>query len=368
MMKKHWALLLTFLLIFSILTGCNTVTSAGEEGVSLSAADAKVAFITDIGDVHDHGFNEYSYLGVQEFSEETGTLCKYFQPASQQEDDLLTCIEEAVAEEYDIIVMAGPLFGKPCLKAAKKNPGTLFLALAVTPEDMGTSLIPSNISLLIHKEEEAGFLAGYAAVADGYRELGFLGGMDVAPVVRFGHGYIQGANRAAQELGIRDVHMKYWYSDTFIPSEEITEKMTGWFQEGTEVIFSCGGAIYESALEAAEEEDGLLIGVDVDQSYISPRFITSATKSLSHTVNMALHAAAGNHLVWPDAYAGTCQSFGAAEECIGLPMETSHFRNFSQEMYDILYRAMLRDSFPIDGSSNPAHHPNTEYITVDWQN
>ena len=358
-MKKSLALLLTLLLTVSLLSGCSPKSTV-EAQVSLRReTDIKVAFITDMGDIHDHGFNEDSYRGVQLFSEKKGAAYKYFQPKSEQEDDLLFAINEAIEEGYNVIVMAGHLFGRPCLKAARANPNTLFLALAVTPADMGVGQPPQNVSLIIYREEQAGFLAGYAAVADGYRDLGFLGGMAIDSVIRFGYGYVQGAEKAAANLGLTDVKIKYWYSGSFLPSDEIREKMESWYEEGTEVIFSCGGAIYESVLEAADSKDGKLIGVDIDQSYISPRFITSATKSLSNTVVMALTSAYENHMVWPGDYAGTCQSLGIADDCVGLPMETSDFKCFDQEIYDMLCKALTRDSFIVENGCDPDRHPRT---------
>ena len=366
-MKQFLALLLTVLMTLSLLTGCGNAVPRQDASASADASDYKIAFITGMGDIHDHSFNEDCYLGVQQFCEQSGAFCKYFMPAGWSNEELLDTIQQAVNEEFDVIVMAGVLFAEPCLEAAKTNPGTLFLALAVTPSDMGAAIIPSNVALLTHKEEQAGFLAGYAAVAEGYRELGFLGGMDVSAVVRFGHGYLQGANKAAADLGISGVHVKYWYSGTFIANDDITAKMDTWYQEGTEIIFACGGAIYESALEAADRNDGKLIGVDMDMSDISPRFITSAVKSLSTSVVLALNAAAANNMHWPNNYAGACQSLGVVENCVGLAMENSRFENFTPEMYRLLYKALMHDSYNVDSNSDPDDHPRTDNIQVDWQ-
>ena len=366
-MRKPLSLLLVFLLILGTISGCNATARMDANDVAVDASAWKIAFVTGMGDINDHSFNEECYRGVQEFCQRSGAQCKYFKPTGWSEEELLEALQAAADEGYDAVVMAGVLFAKPCLKAANANPGTLFLALAVTPSDMGGGLIPSNVSLLIHKEEQAGFLAGYAAVMEGYRELGFLGGIDISAVVKFGRGYLQGAQKAAEDSGISDVHVKYWYSGTFEPNDEITEKMSQWYQEGTEVIFSCGGAIYESALKAAEENDGLLIGVDMDQSVISPRFITSATKNLADSVVLALNAAARHNMNWPSAYAGTCQSFGVVEKCVGLSMETSRFEKFTPEMYNLIYKALMHDSFIVDNNPDPKVHPKLARVTVDWQ-
>ena len=349
-----------------------TEAAAETEAPAVDATGKKIAFITDVGNIDDHGFNQYSYEGVTKFAEASGAEHKYYKPAGDTDQDRLDAIQQAVNDGYDAIVMAGFLFGKACYNAATANPDTLFLALDVTEFDMRSDPevpveVPANVALITYKEEQAGFLAGYAAVVEGYKELGFLGGIDVPAVVRFGHGFVQGAEKAAADLNIEGVNIKYWYSGSFVPTDEIATKMDAWYVEGTEVVFACGGGIFLSAQSAAETNDGLMIGVDVDQSFISPIFITSAMKALSNSVVLALNSAAENGMKWPEAYAGKVQALGAAENCIGLPMETSHFETFTQEQYDELFQAMVDGSLVVDNSIDSSKHPVTDHITVDWQ-
>lgn len=116
-----------------------------------------------------------------------------------------------------------------------------------------------------------------------------------------------GADKAAQELNLTDVNIKYWYSGSFQPNDDIATKMDNWYVGGTEVVFACGGGIYLSCQSAAEANDGKMIGVDVDQSNVSDRIITSAMKALSNSVVKALTDASANGWTWPQNYAGVCQ-------------------------------------------------------------
>lgn len=151
-----------------------------------------------------------------------------------------------------------------------------------------------NTYLAIYQEAIPGYLAGYTAVKLGYRHLGFLGGQAVPGVMRYGYGYVQGINAAAEEMGITDkVTIEYAYGGQFYGSTEITAAMDTWYSNETEVVFACGGGIFTSAAEAAAKVNGKIIGVDSDQSPIIDKYgkgmtVTSVMKSLTATVNARL--------------------------------------------------------------------------------
>lgn len=272
------------------------VTEPASEDATVPSTDGakKVAFVTDVGNIDDHSFNQYSYEGVTKFCSNAGLECSYYKPAGDTDQDRIDAINQAVKDGYGVVVMAGYLFGPACYTVATEHPEVLFLALDVTEGDLKAESVPSNIALICYQEEQAGYLAGYAAVQEGYKELGFLGGIDVPAVIRYGYGFIMGADKAAQELNLTDVNIKYWYSGSFQPNDDIATKMDNWYVGGTEVVFACGGGIYLSCLSAAESNDGKMIGVDVDQSNVSDRIITSAMKALSNSVVKALTDASAN--------------------------------------------------------------------------
>lgn len=186
--------------------------------------------------------------------------------------------------------------------------------------------IEDNVHCISFEEEESGYMAGYLTVFDGYRSLGFIGGKEVPPVIRYGYGYLQGIEDAAKDLELSDVTVNYWYADSYEPNEEIRDKALEWYQEGTEVIFACGGLLYQSVLEAAEEWDGLLIGVDVDQSALSERFLTSAVKDIANAVIISLDDFYASGKEWSRDFAGEAVRYSMEENCTGIPIYDTEWR------------------------------------------
>jgi len=348
-------------------TSADTAADAAEEteDAASSGSITDVAFITDIESIDDHSFNQYTWTGVQQFCQDNGLVANYYKPAEDSLEARMEQMDNAVKDGARVVVMAGYLFAPSLTEAQKKYPEVTFLALDVSSEDV--SKPERNTALITYREEQAGYLAGYAAVADGYKELGFLGGVAVPPVIRYGYGFVQGAEQAAKDSGISGVHIRYWYSDSFAASDDIKSRMDSWYSEGTEVVFACGGSICNSCIAAAQANDGKVIGVDVDQSNLSPCVITSAMKALSNSVIVTLNDAKANDWKFSDAYAGKETTLGAAEDCVGLPMESSQFTGFTQIQYDNLFGQLQDGTIVVDNSSDVSVTPEVSAITVDYQ-
>ncbi|MDD7267392.1 MAG: BMP family ABC transporter substrate-binding protein, partial [Lachnospiraceae bacterium] len=234
-----------------------------------------------------------------------------------------------------LIVTPGFLFEYPIFEAQTKYPDVKFVIIDAAPVGKDKKVkIEKNVHSIFYAEEQAGYLAGYAAVKDGYRKLGFMGGIAVPAVVKFGYGYIQGADAAAKELGLNksDVAIKYTYVGNFDASPENAAKASAWFNEGTECIFACGGGVGNSVMKAAESAGKVVIGVDVDQSGESTTVITSAMKNLGSSVYNAVASFYQNKFE-----GGVSVTLDAAQDGIQLPMANSKFKNFKQEDYDKLY-------------------------------
>lgn len=352
-------------------TATSTTTEATSEAASAastSGSKTDVAFVTDVGNIDDQSFNQYTWQGVQDFCSANNLNANYYRPTEDSDAARLEQMDNAVNDGAKSIVVAGYLFGSAIAEAQEKYPDVQFLALDVSTADLGDKTPMANTALITYKEEQAGYLAGYAAVYDGYKELGFLGGMAVPAVIRYGYGFVQGAEAAAKEIGATDVNIKYWYSGGFAATDEVKNKMDGWYSEGTEVVFACGGPVCQSCDAAAQANGGKMIGVDVDQSGQFDTVITSATKGLAESVNEALTDALNNGWKFSETYSGKETKLGAAENCVGLPMATSKFTSFTQEQYDTMYAAIVDGSLAIDDSFDDNVKPAVTTITVDYQN
>ena len=268
------------------------------------AEDYRVAMITDVGTITDQSFNQTTYEAAKAWCEANGVDFTYYQPATDTDADRIAMIDKAVDEGYNVIIMPGYKFGPAIGEVQGEYSDIDFVALDVSEGDLGGAELGSNVYCAVYQEELCGYMAGYAAVKLGYTHLGFLGGMAVPAVIRYGFGFVQGANAAAEEMGnASDVTIEYVYGGQFYGDADITAYMDNWYQNlGVQVVFACGGGIYTSAAEAAQKVDGgKVIGVDVDQAaaidgaYGEGMTVTSAMKGLGATVNTLLsEISAGN--------------------------------------------------------------------------
>ena len=341
---------------------------AASSSAASGAADgaekiAKVALTCDTGTIDDESFNQACWAAVSSYM---GDNCQYYIPDSDASDeDRETMIRQAVNDGADVIVCVGYLYGASLAWAAEQYPDIKFIAIDVTQGDIGTDSIPANCYCITFKEEQAGYLAGYAVVKDGYTKLGFLGGMAVPAVIRYGYGYVQGADAAAKELGT-NIDINYFYGGQFYGDANITSRMEGWYADGTQVVFACGGGIWTSALDAAETHDGKVIGVDVDQrSKIGERCLTSAMKGLPSAINNALDSYFSGNF---SELGGTAQQLGLKDgDYIGLPTDSESwgFTTFTQDQYETVL-AGIRDG-SIEISSDTENQPEVgSHVTVDY--
>lgn len=317
-----------------------------------------ISLVTDYGNIDDKSFNEGAWNGVVSFAEKNGYKKNFYRALYDADSERVKAFEQAVEEGADVVVCPGSEFESVVYKVQNKYKNMILLIDTEPKDEKGNVSIGNNVHCIVYKEEEVGYLAGYAAVMEGYRKLGFLGGIDFDAVKRFGYGYAQGIEAAAKELKLdkKKVELKYWYTGGFEPTEEITEEMNNWYKDGTEVIFSCGGGIIYSVISAAKEDkDRKIIGVDVDQSSESDQIIFSAMKGLETSVEEALTKLKNNNWKWPDTMAGETTKAGVAEGYVGLSATDTSWRlkNFSIEEYNKTYKIIQNGQLNIISDKMP---------------
>jgi nucleoside-binding protein len=389
-MKKK--VLLVTLLVVAIVASCFAFTACnkdkgngdGNKGpakVEMSgynpATDGpmKVAMITDSGDINDQSFNQTTYEASKAFCETNELAFKYYKPAGDSTEARVASVEQAIQDGHNVIVMPGYLFGETIAEVADANQDVTFVALDVSQGDLGANYtIPGNVATFVYREEISGFMAGYAAVKEGYKKLGFLGGLGVPAVVRFGFGFVQGANAAAVEMNIaNEVSVNYVYGGQFYGDAAITGAMDTWYSNGVEVVFACGGGIYTSACEAAAKVGGKVIGVDSDQSYVINKdypgmCITSAMKGLAPTVNTILQAIKDGN--WKNYY-GTVSNLGmvsgtdASLNYVQLPTETWSMTKFTKEDYATLVGKIFDGTITISDATDKMPATTIKVTTQD---
>ena len=366
-MKKRLLAVLVAAVTAVSLLACGGGSSSGSGSADAGSGDAaasdmKVAMVTDYGDITDQSFNQTTYEACKAFTEANSIDFTYYKPEGDSTADRVAMIDKAVADGYNVLVLPGYAFAEAIVESAETYTDVKFVALDVSEYDLCTAAkadtySQENVYSAVYQEEISGYMAGYAAVKMGYKKLGFLGGMAVPAVIRYGYGFVAGANDAAKEMGLTDVAINYAYGNQFYGDADITAAMDTWYKGGTEVVFACGGGIYTSAAEAAAKEGGKFIGVDVDQKalvdgqYGEGMTITSAMKGLGATVNTLLTAIKDGK--W-DEYKGQIQSLGMVSgddptlNYVQLPLETTVWNDgFTQDDYKALVKALADGSVTV---------------------
>ena len=389
MKRKIMAILLAAAITGS-LAGCGSTQD--KNAADASEQKMKVAMVTDSGDITDQSFNQMTYEACKAWGKENDIEFNYYKPQSDSDEARTASVDQAVADGANVIVLSGYVFAPTVIDESDLYPEVKFLALDVSAGDIcekgigeGYDYNPDhynvtdyynedNVYCCTYQEELSGFMAGYAAVMLGYRHLGFLGGMSVPAVNRYGYGYVQGADAAAKELGITDeVQVEYVCGGQFYGDADITAYMDTWYgSKGVEVVFACGGGIYTSAAEAAVKTGGKVIGVDLDQSvtineYKDGLTVTSAMKGLQVTIDNVLDAILNDE--W-DEYVGKIENLGMespdpAENYVQLPEETTQWDDtFTKEDYQKLVERRYNGEYEV--SSDSTTFPETEITATDY--
>ncbi len=410
-MKRIMTLALMLSLLCGLLGGCGTDAPMHTEATTkqteattkytepttetsepmLKGADTellRIATVTDFGDVDDMSYNQAVYEAMVQWCERNGAQCAYFKTEDNCTAGRVAAIEQAIADGYSVLLLPGFSFAGAIVECAPKHPDVRFLGLDIEKGDLLEAAVGSagetydynpdnwnledyvdlrNVYCCTYRMDVAGYMAGYAAVKMGYTQLGFIGAMAVPGVIRYGFGFIQGAEEAAKQTGVQ-VNIKHGYGYFCNCDGHISKSTERWYDEGTQVILSCGGGIWTEIAPVAMMVGGKIIGVDVDMagliesSFCEGLTVTSAMKDLAATTTMLLDACA-----W--CFDGNCEDYLGKLETLGmpylaLPESTQWNESFTKQDFEALRQALMDGTLSV--SDDISQDPVTQYVTVDY--
>ena len=282
------------------------------------AADDKPAIVFDIGGKFDKSFNESMYNGSEKFKAETGIAYGEFEIANEAQRE--QAIRNFADQGYSPIIAAGFAQAAALEKVAKEYPELKFAIV-----DMVVDL--PNVQSIVFKEHEGSYLVGLlAGMASKSGKVGFVGGMDIPLIRKFGCGYAQGVKAARPDATI----FQNMTGDTGaawndpVKGGEITK---GQMAQGADVIYAAAGATGLGVLQAAADGGALSIGVDANQNYLHPgKVLTSMLKRVDVAVYDVMNEGK-NGTFKPGILA-----LGLAEDGVGYAMDDNNKTLVTAEM------------------------------------
>ena len=332
-MTRYKSIIFTVCLMLTMVL----LVSCGDEKAPEDEPETfEIALITDSSDIVDHSFIASTWEAIKSFSTEYEKTCQFVPAKIDSDTDekqiIASCkeaVDKARSQGAKVIVFAGNQFETVVHSLQSEYEDSFFILIDGVPRDEEYNYeMASNSTGVLFAEEQAGFLAGYSAVSDGYTKLGFMGGKEYPAVKRYGYGFLQGASVAAKDTGSTGIELKYEYTETFDEEDWIRKEAQGWYKEGTQIIFACGGSIGNSVIEAAENSGGKVIGVDTDQSGLSETVVTSARKEIKTAIYDILKTYIHDNFKGNSIFNYTLENKG-----ISLEMINARFNEFSSSRY-----------------------------------
>ena len=374
-MKK----IIAFVLATVLLVTCLMLSSCG----LIETGNFELAMITDGGNISDSSMNRAVWTSVSEFAIANNKNCNIYHPETQQHEDLVDAMMKAVVGGAKIVVCSGKVLeealyevqslfpdvrfvlvdGEPC-GVGDEPRGAITSAQAATDTDDGSAeittpvaevKIESNVYCITFREDQAGYLAGYIAVRDGYTKFGFVSESDSKSDMLYGAGFLQGIQDAAREMGIIDrINVKFRYSaHNAMLDEHLRSVVETWYMTGTELVFASGYTCGD-VIAAAEQKNGRVICTDNDHATVSHLVVTSAMKFVGVSISEALTSFYNNGMKWDAAHSGKSVNLGVAEAGVGLPtgMSSWRFGNYTTAQYDALVAKLISGDIVVNGTSD----------------
>lgn len=326
---------------------------------------SKIALITDVIELEEDFHTAAVWQGIANCGDANGIEYARYRPEQATVDAICTQFDAAVADGAKVIVCKGTLFAGALAKMQEKYPEVKFIAIDISEASIGN--LAENTHCVLFRQEQAGYLAGYAAVKDGFTKLGFMGEFETENYSNYGYGFVQGANDAALE---NDTHIEltFGYASDYNSPEEALAALDEWYASGLEIaMVSANDTFMKSAAELAVKNFCYIAGTNIDQSYLGSNFdynpfMTSGMKGITEAVDATLEMVlAGN---WKSHLGGQTLRFGLQSgNYLYLPESEGLwlFENFTLEEYNILKNSLSSGNITIN---NAMPKTDEEIVTI----
>lgn len=332
-----------------------TVTPAGGETIAL---------VTGVSGT-ESGADAMLWQGVQTFASAYGYTATTQTAEGDSSADAETALRTAAESGAKLVICRGDAAATALYRIQENYPDVHYLLFDDEPhnDDYSAYKTANLVHCVLFQEEQAGYLAGYAAVIDGYTSLGFVGAREIPGIVRYGTGFLQGAEAAAEQQG-ETVNLKFWFADTYDENDAVTQRMADWYNGGVSLIFVSGGTLYKGAAQAAEQTGGKVMAGDTNVTALSDSVLASAVKCYNAAVQRQLYEffTAGS---WSTQNAGQTERVGITNAEVALESDTSwRLDSFTLDDYRSLYEDLRTSVKRVDAYADMETLPDTPNVTV----
>lgn len=311
------------------------------------------------------GADAMLWQGVQTFANTYGYTADTQAAAGTGADEAETALRAAAEGGAKLVICRGEAMGEALYRIQENYPDVHYLLFDDEPhnEDYSSYKTANLVHCVLFQEEQAGYLAGYAVVTEGYTDLGFIGTREIPGIVRYCTGFLQGAEAAAEQQG-ENVTLQTWFTDTDANNDAITQRMIDWYNNGTSLIMVSGGDLYEGVSAAVNQTGGKAVTTDYDNTALSERVLASAVKCYNAAVQRELYTffAQGT---WDTRSAGQTEKVGYTDGEVALEAGAPwRFDTFTQDDYRKLYEELRTSVLRVDAYSDLDTLPDTPNVTL----
>lgn len=339
------------------------VLDAESVDTPLNGQGTTVAFVAESGGT-ETGPDSALWRGVQAFADTFGYTAQLYQAEENTQESRENALRSAAESGAAVVVCCGDDMAAALYNIQNNYPSVAYLCMDGEPhsQDYTSYETAANTHCVMFSEEQAGYLAGYAAVMDGRTRLGFVGAESMPGTVRYCNGFLQGIDAAAQSQGVQAV-LEVWYVGSEDAADVVTSRVGEWASSGVEAVMAAGSGTLEGCIQAVQGTGSVVIGTDWDSTGQDGTVLTSAMKNYAYAVQRELY----NYFAdggWGNG-GGATERLTAAENAVGLPQVNWRLTGYNQREYEKLYGNLHDGSVKVERLSDVSSLPETPNVAVD---